>query len=165
VLLQERIYTAWRGRRVLSLISFDVPIDLDDRRSFRAERFEPPEQVNWYASRFHSLEQSFFLFFNADLVQRQIDSQGGAMAFVDDFTAWVTGPTVLDSERSLVQFVSLGSEVYDGCFVCFKSRSALSSLMDTKLKYKEHIARAASKGLEAAMELRRLRDLSPGSQL
>jgi hypothetical protein len=28
-----------------------------------------------------------------DLVQRQIDSQGGAMAFVDDFTAWVTGPT------------------------------------------------------------------------
>jgi ribonuclease HI len=35
--------------------------------------------------------------------------------------------------------------------------------MDTKLKYKEHIARAASKGLEAAMELRRLRDLSPAT--
>ena len=33
--------------------------------------------------------------------------------------------------------------------------------MDTRLKYKEHIARAASKGLEAAMELRRLRGLSP----
>ncbi|KAJ5688211.1 hypothetical protein N7536_010830 [Penicillium majusculum] len=32
--------------------------------------------------------------------------------------------------------------------------------MDTRLKYKEHIARAASKGLEAAMELRRLRGLS-----
>ena len=35
--------------------------------------------------------------------------------------------------------------------------------MDTRLKYKEHIARAASKGLEAAMELRRLRGLTPAS--
>ncbi|KFX89620.1 hypothetical protein O988_08569 [Pseudogymnoascus sp. VKM F-3808] len=34
-------------------------------------------------------------------------------------------------------------------------------IMDTKLKYMEHIARAVSKGLEAVMELRRLRDLSP----
>ena len=33
--------------------------------------------------------------------------------------------------------------------------------MDAKLKYKEHMARAASKGLEAVMELRRLRGLSP----
>jgi hypothetical protein len=32
--------------------------------------------------------------------------------------------------------------------------------MDVRLKYKEHIARAASKGLEAAMELRQLRGLS-----
>ena len=35
--------------------------------------------------------------------------------------------------------------------------------MDTRLKYKEHIARAASKGLEAAMELRRLRGLPPAT--
>ena len=35
--------------------------------------------------------------------------------------------------------------------------------MDTRLKYKEYIARAASKGLEAAMELRRLRGLSPAT--
>jgi hypothetical protein len=40
------------------------------------------------------LSPILFLFFNADLVQRRIDSQGGAIAFVDDFTAWVTGPTV-----------------------------------------------------------------------
>ncbi|KAJ5799011.1 uncharacterized protein N7503_006516 [Penicillium pulvis] len=32
--------------------------------------------------------------------------------------------------------------------------------MDTRLKYKEYMARAASKGLEVAMELRRLRGLS-----
>jgi hypothetical protein len=30
----------------------------------------------------------------------------------------------------------------------------LRVIMDNKLKYKEHIARAASKGLEAVMELR-----------
>lgn len=39
----------------------------------------------------------------------------------------------------------------------------LGVIMNTKLKYKEHIARAASKGLEAAMELRRLRGLSPAT--
>ena len=37
----------------------------------------------------------------------------------------------------------------------------LGVVMDAKLKYKEHIARAATKGLEAVMELRRLRGLSP----
>jgi hypothetical protein len=31
--------------------------------------------------------------FNADLVQRRIDSHSGAIAFVGDFTAWVTEPT------------------------------------------------------------------------
>jgi ribonuclease HI len=35
--------------------------------------------------------------------------------------------------------------------------------MDAKIKYKEHIARAASKGLEAALELKRLRGLSPAT--
>jgi hypothetical protein len=36
----------------------------------------------------------------------------------------------------------------------------LGVLIDIRLKYKEHIARAASKGLEAAIELRRLRGLT-----
>ena len=35
----------------------------------------------------------------------------------------------------------------------------LGVMMDAKLKFKEHIAKAASKGLEAVMELRRLRGL------
>jgi hypothetical protein len=39
----------------------------------------------------------------------------------------------------------------------------LGVVMDAKLKYKEHIAKAASKGLGAAMELRRLRGLSPST--
>jgi hypothetical protein len=37
----------------------------------------------------------------------------------------------------------------------------LGVVMDTRLKYHEHIARAAAKGLEAALELRKLRGLSP----
>jgi hypothetical protein len=31
--------------------------------------------------------------FNADLVQRKIDTKGGSIAFIDDYSAWVTGPT------------------------------------------------------------------------
>jgi hypothetical protein len=34
-------------------------------------------------------------------------------------------------------------------------------LIDARLKYYKHIAKAAAKGLEAALELRRLRGLSP----
>ena len=44
-----------------------------------------------------------------------------------------------------------------------KSKEHKKNEMDTRLMYKEHIARAASKGLEAAMELRRLRGLTPAS--
>ncbi|EJP60699.1 reverse transcriptase [Beauveria bassiana ARSEF 2860] len=36
----------------------------------------------------------------------------------------------------------------------------LGVIMDSRLKYKQHIARASTKGLEAAMELKRLRGLS-----
>jgi hypothetical protein len=37
----------------------------------------------------------------------------------------------------------------------------LGMIMNADLKYKEHIARAATKGLKAAMELQRLRGLTP----
>jgi hypothetical protein len=37
-----------------------LPIDLYGRRSFRAERLNPPEQILRYTSRFHPLKQSFF---------------------------------------------------------------------------------------------------------
>jgi hypothetical protein len=39
----------------------------------------------------------------------------------------------------------------------------LGVVMDAKPKYKEHMARAASKGLEAAMELKRLKGLPPAT--
>ncbi|KAJ5556668.1 hypothetical protein N7494_000583 [Penicillium frequentans] len=227
VLLQEQIYTAWRGRRVLSLISFDVkgayngvckerllqrmkargiPDDLLRWvEAFCSER-TATIQINGQLSEARRLPQAglpqgsplspiLFLFFNADLVQRQIDSQEGAVAFVDDFTAWVTGSTAqsnrqgieviineaLDWERrsgatfeaektAIIHFAPKmrksdhESFIIKGQTVVPKSHvKILGVLMDTRLKYKEHMARAASKGLEAAMELRRLRGLSPAT--
>jgi hypothetical protein len=163
-------------------------------------------QINGQVSEAQSLPQAglsqgsplspiLFLFFNADLVQGQIDSQGGAIAFADDFTAWVTGPTAQSNregieaivnealdweERSgatfeadktaIIHFAPKAYKLDQGPFT-IKGQTVepkdhvkiLGILMDTKLKYKEHIARAASKGLEAVMELRRLRGLSPAA--
>lgn len=227
VLLQEQIYAAWRGRRVLSLISFDVKGAYNgvckERLLQRMKGRGIPDdllrwveafcsgrtatiQINGQLSEARRLPQAglpqgsplspvLFLFFNADLVQRQIDSQGGAVAFVDDFTAWVTGPTAqsnqegieaiideaLDWERrsgatfeaektAIIHFAPKmrksdhESFIIKGQTVVPKDHvKILGVLMDTRLKYKEHMARAASKGLEAAMELRRLRGLSPAT--
>lgn len=227
LLLQEQIYTAWRGRRVLSLISFDVKGAYNgvckERLLQRMKARGIPEdllrwveafcsertaniQINGQLSEVQSLPQAglpqgsplspiLFLFFNADLVQRQIDSQGGAVAFVDDFTAWVTGSTAQSNREGIEAIINeaLDWERRSGAtfeaektaIIHFapKTRKSdhdpftikgqtvvpqdhvkiLGLLMDTRLKYKEHIARAASKGLEAAMELRRLRGLTPAA--
>ena len=224
VFLQEQIYAAWRGRRVLSLVSFDVKgayngvckerllqrmkargipqVLLRWVEAFCSER-TANILINGQLSETESLPQAglpqgsplspiLFLFFNADLVQRQIDSQGGAVAFVDDFTAWVTGPTAQSNREGIEAIINeaLNWEKRSGAtfeadktaIIHFapKMRKSdhepftikgqtvvpkdhvkiLGVVMDTRLKYKEHIARAASKGLEAAMELRRLRGLS-----
>ena len=124
LLLQERIYKAWRSRRVLSLISFDVKGAYNgvckERLLQRLQaRGIPPLIVRWidafcsdrsasirvngYVSPTQSLPQAglpqgsplspiLFLFFNADLVQQKIDDNKGSIAFMDDYSAWVTGP-------------------------------------------------------------------------
>ena len=61
-------------------------------------------QINGQGSEVQSLPQAglpqgsplspiLFLFFNTDLMQQQINSHSRAIAFVDDFTTWVTRPT------------------------------------------------------------------------
>ena len=119
VLLQEQIYTAWRGRRTVSLISFDVKGAYNgvckERLLQRMKARGIPQkllrwveafcsertasiQVNGQASKVQELPQAglpqgsplspiLFLFFNADLVQRRINTYGGAIAFVNNFTA------------------------------------------------------------------------------
>ena len=55
------------------------------------------------------LSPILFLFFNADLVQQKIDQNGGAIAFVDDYTAWVVGKTAaenLDRLKTVVQLAT-----------------------------------------------------------
>ena len=141
------------------------------------------------------LSPVLFLFFNADLVQRRIDSNGGSMAFVDDYTVWVTGPTA-EANRAGIQAIideALDWEKRSGAtfegekttllhFTRNTNRSnsapmiikgevvtpketakILGVIMDSKLLYKQHIARAATKGLAAAMALKRLRMVSPST--
>ncbi|KAI3001542.1 hypothetical protein CBS147482_6867 [Aspergillus niger] len=227
VLLQEQIYAAWRGRRVVSLISFDVKGAYNgvckERLLQRMKARGIPEdllrwveafcsertatiQINGQLSETHSLPQAglpqgsplspiLFLFFNADLVQRQIDGKGGAIAFVDDFTAWVTGPSAQSNREGIERIIKEALDWERRSGATFEAEKTaithftpkaykldrepftikgqtvepkdhvkiLGVLMDTSLKYKEHIARAASKGLKAVMELRRLRGLSPST--
>jgi hypothetical protein len=52
------------------------------------------------------LSPILFLFCNADLVQRRVDSNGGAIAFVDDYTAWVTGATAASNRQGIQAIVN-----------------------------------------------------------
>ncbi|KAM4061929.1 reverse transcriptase (RNA-dependent DNA polymerase) [Hirsutella rhossiliensis] len=57
-----------------------------------------------------------FLFFNADLVQRRISNNGGSIAFVDDYSAWVTGPTAesnRDEKTSFIHFTRIAERDSD----------------------------------------------------
>ncbi len=227
LLLQEEIYTAWRGRKILSLISFDIKGAYNgvckDRLLQRMKARGMPEelcrwveafcsdrtasiQVNGQTSETQKLPQAglpqgsplspiLFLFFNADLVQRRIDAHGGAIAFVDDFTAWVTGPTAQSNREGIEAIISSATEWENRSGATFEADKTaiihftrksyktddqpfnikgqavqpresvriLGVIMDSKLKYREHMARAASKGLEAVIELRRLKGLSPAT--
>src|SRR5690606_25458780 len=56
------------------------------------------------------LSPILFLFFNADLVQQRIDQNGGAIAFVDDYTAWVVGKTAAENKDRLQAIVQRATE-------------------------------------------------------
>ena len=224
LLLQEYVYNAWRGGRVLSLVSFDVKGAYNgvfkDRLLQRMRARGLPEQlVRWIGAfcsdRTASLqvngqdsgEQALpqaglpqgsplspvaYLFFNADLVQRRIDANGGAIAFIDDFTAWVTGPTAQSNLAGIQSIVDHATEWERRSGATFEAKKTaiihftrnarkldttpimikgqpvqpkehakiLGVIMDARLKFRQHIAEAASKGLDAVMELKRLRGLS-----
>jgi hypothetical protein len=227
ILLQEQIYQAWRAKKVLSLISFDVKGAYNGVCKERlierlAARGIPSGLVRWigsfcsdrtatvvvngYSSPRTALQQAglpqgsplspmLFLFFNADLVQRQIDRNGGAIAFVDDYTAWVTGTSAASNRQGIQAVIQKAMEWERRSGATFEedktafihfTRSAtrvdnqpisikgqqvapvtstkiLGVVMDAGLRYKQHVARAATKGLKAAMALKRLRGLSPST--
>ncbi|KAJ0131146.1 Ubiquitin conjugation factor E4 [Fusarium oxysporum f. sp. albedinis] len=133
VLLQEHIFSAWRSRHVVSLVSFDmkgayngvckerllqrmkargIPDDLLRWIDSFCSKRTATIVINGQSSESRPLPQAglpqgsplspiLFLFFNADLVQTQIDRNGGAIAFVDDYTAWVSGPTAQSNRRGI----------------------------------------------------------------
>jgi hypothetical protein len=141
------------------------------------------------------LSPILFLFFNADLVQHKINTKGGSMAFVDDYSAWVTGPSAdanqegiqaiidraIDWERRsgatfegektiLIHFTRRADRANTTPFIIkgkavtpSNTAKILGVVMDAELRYKQHVANAATKGLVAAMALRRLRMLSPSA--
>ena len=124
--IQEKIYQAWRDKKVLSLVTFDlkgafngVAIDIllgclwahripEDYvqwiQDFCSER-SATITVNGHISvpqllkhpglpQGSPLSPLLFLFFNAELVKSVINKNRGAIAFVDDYSAWVTGDSI-----------------------------------------------------------------------
>jgi hypothetical protein len=122
-LVIERIHHAWKNKKVLTLVSFDVKGAFNGihahilERRLRA-RGIPEQAVRWirnfctqrkaqislgnYESeptdiKYPGIPQGsplsplLYIFYNADLVERKINGKGGAMGFVDDFSAWVVG--------------------------------------------------------------------------
>jgi hypothetical protein len=77
--------------------------------------------VNGQASKVSELEQAalpqgsplspiLFLFSNVDLMQQRIDQNSRAIAFVDDYTAWVVGKTAAENKDCLQAIVQHATE-------------------------------------------------------
>ena len=144
-MLQERIYDAWRERKVLSLVSFDVKGACNGvnhqvlLQRLRARQL-PEMLVNWVASfcterratvtvnghnsatmdllhpglpQGSPLSPILFLFFNADLVTNVINKHQGAMAFVDEPSAWVTGPSAAANTEKIQQRIIPRAEQWE----------------------------------------------------
>ncbi|KAM4061874.1 reverse transcriptase (RNA-dependent DNA polymerase) [Hirsutella rhossiliensis] len=184
VLLQERIYKAWRMGRVLSLVSFDVKGAYNGVCKERLlERMKargiPSRLVKWvdafcsertasvvvngHTSEQQALAQAglpqgsplspvAFLFFNADLVQRRISNSSGSIAFVDDYSAWVTGPTAESNRDGIQSIIDDALEWEKRSGATFERNDVkpkdnvklLGVIMDQALRFKEHIAGMAS---------------------
>ena len=133
-----------------------------------------------------------FLFYNANLVKRQIINRGRSVAFIDNYIAWVVGESAKENVISIKEIDdhALAWELrsrltFKGkktAFVYFMRNSRLQYfrpinikdteifpraeikilgvLIDSKLRYKNHIKKISYKGLKAAFTLKRMRVLT-----
>jgi len=56
------------------------------------------------------LSPLLYVFYNADLVERAINSHGGAIGFVDDFNAWVVGANKEETTAAIQDTILLHAE-------------------------------------------------------
>ncbi|OAQ63792.1 reverse transcriptase [Purpureocillium lilacinum] len=212
MLLQE-VYTAWRNRRILTLVTFDtkgayngvckerliqrmrargIPEDLLRWVEAFCSHRTATIHINGQTSQMQDLSQAglpqgspplqvLFLFFNADLVQQRFDRHGGAVALSTTSQRGLRAPwrraTAPESKQcgatfnvqktAIIHFTRKPHKsdtqpfTIKGQLVYPKtSVKVLGVTMDAGLKYNEHMATAANKGLEAAMGLRRLRGVT-----
>ena len=143
------------------------------------------------------LSPILFLFFNADLLEQAIPN-GGTMAFVDDYTAWVVGTSAEDNTNVIQQTVlprlkeweeSSGAvfEASKTVFVHYtRSRrqgavsdkvltfkgedikptcaaKILGVIMDSALKFRQHLARASKRAVAAAQAVRIMKNMRPST--
>lgn len=224
-ILQEKIYCAWKERKVLSLINFDIKGAFNGVSHSRlVERLRhrgiSEMLVKWVASfcadrsaailvngtlsttrtlppagtpQGSPLSPILFFFFNAYLVQTKIDANGGAIAFADDYSAWVTGSSLEQNTENLqdnvvckaLRWAGASGVTFDHTktFLVHFTRQAkfkrkvtsvtvsnatsqsknvfkvLGVHMDRKLRCKDHAREMATKGVRAALALKRLRGL------
>ena len=143
------------------------------------------------------LSPILFLFYNADLVAGKLSGTLGKMAFVDDFTVWVSSPTIRRNtnrirseiipmverwcktsgatfEPDKTQMINFSRNDYhrqhetavrfQGLTITPKHEIKLLGLvLDQKLSFHSHTARAAKRGEKAALALRRLQGLRPAA--
>ena len=127
--VQEKIFQAWKDKKILSLITFDLKgafnsVPADVISCCLREHHVPEIYVRWIqeicsdrsapitvngttsepASLAHAglpqgspLSPLLFLFFNANLVKSVVNKRRGTIAFVDDYSAWVTGDSIADN--------------------------------------------------------------------
>lgn len=145
IVLQQRIYNAWREGKVLSLLSFDVKgayngVARDVLVQRLRQRRVPEVLVKWVeafcsnrsasivvngkTSGVMDLPQAglpqgsplspiLFLFFNANLVQSITNKNKGAIAFIDDYSAWVTGSSASENVVKLQRTVVARAEEWE----------------------------------------------------
>ena len=227
ILIQEKIYKAWRSKKVFSLLSFDVKGAyngvLASRLIQRMRNRRIPERWLQWIEAFCSnrsasmvlngkessleslpfpgvpqgspLSPMLYLFFNADLVEREITDKEGSVAFIDDYTVWVTGNYASENRLKLSRIVDealtwekRSGATFEGAKTAFihftrnvrrsevipinikgtdmapqQEVKILGVLMDSSLRYKSHKTKISTKGLKAAMALKRIRSLAPST--
>ncbi|RKK91058.1 hypothetical protein BFJ68_g16279, partial [Fusarium oxysporum] len=124
MLLQEQIYAAWRGRRILSLVT------------------GPTAESNCDGIK--------------SIIKKALDWERRSGATFETEKTAIIHFTRKAYKSDSEPFTIRGQLVRPKTQV-----KVLGVIMDSGLKYKEHIARAATKGWKAVMELQRLRGLTP----